>query len=202
MEADPGLGDPFEPGGELEPEIRLWHQGAELLGERRRSPDRPNNNGNDGTIARFGWKRKQCRCCCFRPKAYNVRDGHHQRDLPNERDETANCQFATTPNDIQNLDAVTPKRRHRDPGVSRTSCASSRRPRPSPDTPGGRDRRSSNGKKLVQPTSAARVPRTTSFMRTRCSPLERRLASIWFTLVRYVWFNIPIALSIWLFGAG
>jgi CxxC motif-containing protein (DUF1111 family) len=67
-----------------------------------------NNNGNDGTIARFGWKAQNKSLLLFSAEAYNVEMGITNEIFQTERDETANCQFATTPNDVQNLDATTP----------------------------------------------------------------------------------------------
>ena len=67
-----------------------------------------NNNGNDGTIARFGWKAQNKSGLLFAGEAYNVEMGITNELFQTERDETANCQFATVPNDVQNTDAVTP----------------------------------------------------------------------------------------------
>jgi len=67
-----------------------------------------NNNGNDGTIARFGWKAQNKSGLLFAGEAYNVEMGITNELFQTERDETANCQFAAVPNDIQNTDAVTP----------------------------------------------------------------------------------------------
>src|SRR5262249_45760604 len=66
-----------------------------------------NNNGNDGTIARFGWKAQNKSLLLFSGEAYNVEMGITNEIFQTERDETANCQFATVPNDAQNMDATT-----------------------------------------------------------------------------------------------
>jgi CxxC motif-containing protein (DUF1111 family) len=67
-----------------------------------------NVNGNDGTIARFGWKAQNKSLLLFSGEAYNVEMGISNELFQTERDETANCQFATAPNDITNADAVSP----------------------------------------------------------------------------------------------
>ena len=67
-----------------------------------------NNNGNDGTIARFGWKAQNKSLLLFSGEAYNVEMGISNELFQTERDETANCQFANIPNDVTNFDALTP----------------------------------------------------------------------------------------------
>src|SRR6266702_4192813 len=59
-----------------------------------------NNNGNDGTIARFGWKAQNKSLLLFSGEAYNVEQGITNELFQSERDETPTCQFATTPNDF------------------------------------------------------------------------------------------------------
>jgi len=59
-----------------------------------------NLSGNDGTIARFGWKAQNKSLLMFSGEAYNVEMGISNELFQTERDETANCQFATTPNDV------------------------------------------------------------------------------------------------------
>src|SRR5262245_45615879 len=63
-----------------------------------------NNNGNDGTVARCGWKAQNKSLLIFSGEAYNVEQGISNELFQNERDETANCQFATTPNDATKSD--------------------------------------------------------------------------------------------------
>jgi CxxC motif-containing protein (DUF1111 family) len=65
-----------------------------------------NNNGNDGTIARFGWKAQNVSLLLFSGEAYNVEMGITNELFQTERDETPSCQFATVPNDVQNFDAA------------------------------------------------------------------------------------------------
>src|SRR2546429_181180 len=58
-----------------------------------------NNNGNDGTVARFGWKAQNKSLLLFSGEAYNVEMGITNELFQTERDETAGCQFAAVPND-------------------------------------------------------------------------------------------------------
>jgi CxxC motif-containing protein (DUF1111 family) len=67
-----------------------------------------NNNGNDGTIARLGWKAQNKSLLLFAGEAYNVEMGISNELFPTERDETANCQFAVQPNSSTNAEAATP----------------------------------------------------------------------------------------------
>jgi len=72
----------------------------------------PNRNGNDGTIARFGWKAQNKSLEVFAGEAYNVEMGITNELFPNERpspDEElltglpASCKFNPTPEDKTNL---------------------------------------------------------------------------------------------------
>jgi CxxC motif-containing protein (DUF1111 family) len=67
-----------------------------------------NVNGNDGTIARFGWKAQNKSLLVFAGEAYNVEMGITNELFQTERDETPSCQFAKLPNDVTNTDAQTP----------------------------------------------------------------------------------------------
>src|SRR5262249_7834120 len=67
-----------------------------------------NNNGNDGTIARFGWKAQNKSLMVFAGEAYNVEMGISNEVFETEREESAPCQFATVPNDTTNMNAATP----------------------------------------------------------------------------------------------
>jgi CxxC motif-containing protein (DUF1111 family) len=95
-----------------------------------------NKNGNDGTVARFGWKAQNKSLLLFSGEAYNVEMGITNELFQTERDETPSCQFATLPNDVTNpdgagLDAL---------GAIEKFAAFSRflaPPAPSPDMPGG-----------------------------------------------------------------
>ena len=68
----------------------------------------PNTNGNDGTVARFGWKAQNKSLLLFSGEAYNVEMGITNELFQTERDETVACQFAPTPNDVTNTDGATP----------------------------------------------------------------------------------------------
>lgn len=67
----------------------------------------PNRNGNDGTIARFGWKAQNKSLLLFSGEAYNVEMGITNDLFQTERDETSSCQFATTPNSFTDTDSPT-----------------------------------------------------------------------------------------------
>ncbi|WP_347986162.1 di-heme oxidoredictase family protein [Methylomonas sp. AM2-LC] len=58
-----------------------------------------NRNGNDGTIARFGWKAQNKSLLVFAGEAYNVEMGVSNELFPTERNETSACQTMNTPND-------------------------------------------------------------------------------------------------------
>jgi CxxC motif-containing protein (DUF1111 family) len=64
----------------------------------------PNANGNDGTLARFGWKAQNKSLVLFSGEAYNVEMGITNELFQTERNETPACQYATTPNDSTNMD--------------------------------------------------------------------------------------------------
>jgi CxxC motif-containing protein (DUF1111 family) len=67
-----------------------------------------NNNGNDGTVARFGWKAQNKSLLLFSGEAYNVEMGITSELFQTERDETPSCQFTKVPNTVTNTDADTP----------------------------------------------------------------------------------------------
>jgi len=93
---------------------------------------RPNRNGNDGRITRFGWKAQNQSLLIFSGEAYNVEMGITNEAFQIERDETPSCQFATVPNDVT-------------PSVGELAAIASfanfqrflAPPMPSPDRPGG-----------------------------------------------------------------
>src|SRR6185503_7945370 len=66
----------------------------------------PNRNGNDGTIARFGWKAQNKSILLFAGEAYNVEQGISNELFPQEREENASCQYASVPNDTTNMDGT------------------------------------------------------------------------------------------------
>jgi CxxC motif-containing protein (DUF1111 family) len=67
---------------------------------------RANRNGNDGTIARFGWKAQNKSLLIFAGEAYNVEMGITNDNFQTERDENPNCQYAPTPNTVTDTDAL------------------------------------------------------------------------------------------------
>jgi len=96
-----------------------------------------NRNGNDGTIARFGWKAQNKSLLLFSGEAYNVEMGITNELFQTEREENARCQFALEPNDATNADAGSPI----DAVVAIEKFAFFMRflapPTPSPNFPGG-----------------------------------------------------------------
>ncbi len=113
-----------------------------------------NNNGNDGTIARFGWKAQNQTLLLFSGEAYNVEMGITNELFQQEREQDQNCQFAAVPNDVTDTEvATTPA------GLNAIEkFAFFQRflapPTPSPDTPGGATS-ISNGRNLFASTGCA-----------------------------------------------
>jgi CxxC motif-containing protein (DUF1111 family) len=68
--------------------------------EQARRQGLPNRNGNDGTIARFGWKAQNKSLLIFAGEAYNVEMGISNELFQTEREENPTCQFLATPNDF------------------------------------------------------------------------------------------------------
>lgn len=66
-----------------------------------------NNNANDGTIAKFGWKAQNASLLLFSGEAYNVEMGITNELFPSERDGTPSCQYAKLPNDATDTEADT-----------------------------------------------------------------------------------------------
>lgn len=113
-----------------------------------------NNNGNDGTVARFGWKAQNKSLLLFSGEAYNVEMGITNELFQTERDETATCQFTVVPNTVTNTAGATP--------VEAVSAIEKfalfmrflAPPTPSPDTPGGAES-IARGRKLFTDTGCA-----------------------------------------------
>ena len=97
----------------------------------------PNRNGNDGTLARFGWKAQNKSLLLFSGEAYNVEMGISNELFQTERDETAPCQFSTTPNDTTTTDESSPAEAIS--GIEKFTFFMRflAPPTPSSDTPGG-----------------------------------------------------------------
>jgi CxxC motif-containing protein (DUF1111 family) len=96
-----------------------------------------NRNGNDATIARFGWKAQNKSLLLFAGEAYNVEQGISNELFFTERDETESCQFASVPNDSTNTEATTPLEVLSDIERFASFARFLAAPQPSPDTPGG-----------------------------------------------------------------
>ena len=96
-----------------------------------------NNNGNDGTVARFGWKAQNKSLLLFSGEAYNVEMGITSELFQTERDETPSCQFATVPNDVTDVNASTLTDGMSDIEKFAFFMRFLAAPVPSPDTPGG-----------------------------------------------------------------
>ena len=97
----------------------------------------PNRNGNDGTIARFGWKAQNKSLLLFSGEAYNVEQGITNELFQTERDETVACQFRPTPNDVTNMDATSLTEVVSDVEKFALFMRFLAAPQPSHDTPGG-----------------------------------------------------------------
>jgi CxxC motif-containing protein (DUF1111 family) len=114
---------------------------------------RENRNGNDGTIARFGWKAQNKSLLVFAGEAYNVEMGISNELFQTEREEDPKCQFKPTPNDTTN-----PGQAGLDVLSDIEKFASFMRflapPVPSQDEPGGADS-ISRGKTLFVETGCA-----------------------------------------------
>jgi CxxC motif-containing protein (DUF1111 family) len=113
-----------------------------------------NNNGNDGTIARFGWKAQNQTLLLFSGEAYSVEMGISNELFQQEREQYSKCQFATVPNDVTDTAATTT------PGGLNAieKFAFFQRflapPTPSPNTPGGANS-ISNGRSRFMDTGCA-----------------------------------------------
>jgi len=113
-----------------------------------------NSNGNDGTIARFGWKAQNQTLLLFSGEAYNVEMGISNELFQQEREQNPACQFVMVPNDVTDTEvATTPS------GLNAIEkFAFFQRflapPTPSPDTPGGASS-ISNGRTLFVSTGCA-----------------------------------------------
>ncbi|HET6466423.1 MAG TPA: di-heme oxidoredictase family protein [Nitrospiria bacterium] len=113
-----------------------------------------NKNGNDGTIARFGWKAQNKSLLLFAGEAYNVEMGISNELFQSERDETQNCQFAPTPNDITNTGGTTPATTLSDLEKFAHFMRFLAPPTPSQTTPGGAQS-IENGRALFQSIGCA-----------------------------------------------
>ncbi len=113
-----------------------------------------NRNGNDGTIARFGWKAQNKSLLLFSGEAYNVEQGITNELFQTERDETPNCQFAAVPNSVTDTAAAAPINALSDIEKFSFFMRFLAAPTPSPDTPGGAAS-IANGRSLFRSTGCA-----------------------------------------------
>ena len=65
-----------------------------------------NHAGNDGTIARYGWKAQNVSLLVFSGEAYNVEMGISNELFEVEREQNPNCQQASTPNDVTGKEGI------------------------------------------------------------------------------------------------
>jgi CxxC motif-containing protein (DUF1111 family) len=65
-----------------------------------------NNNGNDGTIARFGWKAQNQSVLLFSGEAYNVEMGITNELFQSEREQVLECQYVRVPNNVTDTEAI------------------------------------------------------------------------------------------------
>jgi len=101
-----------------------------------------NNNGNDGTIARFGWKAQNQSLLLFSGEAYNVEMGITNELFQQEREQKPSCQFVTVPNNVTPTEITSTT-----PGTTPAGLSAIEKfaffqrflapPTPSTDTPGG-----------------------------------------------------------------
>jgi CxxC motif-containing protein (DUF1111 family) len=110
-----------------------------------------NNNGNDGTIARFGWKAQNKSLLLFSGEAYNVEQGISNEIFMTEREEDAHCQFKAAPNDFSNTDNADPRSDVERFSIFMRFLAP---PMPSTSTPGGATS-IANGKKAFNAIGCA-----------------------------------------------
>jgi CxxC motif-containing protein (DUF1111 family) len=117
--------------------------GRTVSGTGRRLAGAENRNGNDGTIARFGWKAQNKSLLVFAGEAYNVEMGVSNELFPTERNELPECQALAAPNDRTDPTQFDPTK----PGSELDILSDIEKfaafmrllapPRPSADTPGG-----------------------------------------------------------------
>jgi CxxC motif-containing protein (DUF1111 family) len=113
-----------------------------------------NNNGNDGTIARFGWKAQNKSLLIFSGEAYNVEMGITNELFMTEREEASKCQYAATPNSIGDLNATDPTAAMSSIEKFAVFMRLLAPPAPSTTTPGGATS-IANGKSVFSSTGCA-----------------------------------------------
>ncbi len=95
----------------------------------------PNRNGNDGTIARVGWKAQNKSLQLFSGEAYNVEIGVTNEVFQTERDETPGCLFNPTPEDRTNFNLAQAEKVPSDVVMFSHFMRFLAPPTPAPDTP-------------------------------------------------------------------
>lgn len=99
---------------ESTPDVNLINDAAAMAGKRnglgvggkfthKQPLGAVNNNGNTGTIARFGWKAQNVSMLMFAGEAYNVEIGVTNELFPQERQSAPGCEFTTQPEDAINM---------------------------------------------------------------------------------------------------
>ena len=155
--ADPGLRDPRQPGRQRVHEELAGHpRPAELRGLRPddHRPDEQQRQRRHHRPLRLEGAEQVAAAVLGR--GLQRRDGHHQRAVPDRTGRDAGCQFATVPNDAQQLRRRPTRSTRRSPR-SRTSPIFMRflaPPTPSSDTPGGATS-IANGKSLFSDVGCA-----------------------------------------------
>ena len=91
--------------------LGIWGRANFFLAGRTLS-GQTNNNGNDGTIARFGWKAQNKSLLLFSGEAYNVEMGVTNDLLMTERDENGNCVYRAQPRQHHRPGRADADRRH------------------------------------------------------------------------------------------
>jgi CxxC motif-containing protein (DUF1111 family) len=72
---------------------------AGAFNHQKKTQDAFQNNPNDGTISRFGWKAQNKSMAIFAGEAYNVEQGVTNELFPSERQGDPSCQYTTHPED-------------------------------------------------------------------------------------------------------
>ena len=140
-----------------------------------------NNNGNDGTIARFGWKAQNKSLLLFSGEAYNVEQGISNEIFQTEREENPNCQFKNVPNDFTDGTKPDPRSDIERFAVFMRFLAP---PTPSTTTPGGATS-ISNGKSLFSSVGCAlcHTPTLTTNPKSQVAALSGRAANLYSDLL-------------------
>jgi CxxC motif-containing protein (DUF1111 family) len=140
-----------------------------------------NNNGNDGTIARFGWKAQNKSLLLFSGEAYNVEQGISNEIFQTEREENPHCQFKNVPNDFTDGTKTDPRSDVERFSVFMRFLAP---PTPSTNTPGGATS-IANGKSLFVSTGCAlcHTPSLTTNPKSQVAALSGQTANLYSDLL-------------------